>query len=82
MTLEQTLQANLDDLFHLPLSQQAYDQFLQSQILLKSLITADGIDIWTYIWGSGHYYSAKAYKRLIGYTNIHPTHVWLWKSSG
>jgi hypothetical protein len=38
LTLEQTLQSNLGDLFHLPLSQQAYDQFLTDE--LQSIITS------------------------------------------
>jgi hypothetical protein len=39
-TLEQTLQSNLADLFHLPLSQQAYDQFITLQDMLCSTVTS------------------------------------------
>jgi hypothetical protein len=49
LTLEQTLQSNLADLFHLPLSQQAYEQFLILHDDLHSIITSQEVDTRTYI---------------------------------
>jgi hypothetical protein len=45
----------LEDLFHLPLSQQAYVEFQNMEILCQSTLTTiqeGNLDNWTYIWGS------------------------------
>jgi hypothetical protein len=67
------------DLFYLPLSQQAYDQFLQLQNIMQSVLTSRG-DRQMEIHIHRQYSSADIYKIIDGYTNIHPTYVRLWKS--
>jgi hypothetical protein len=45
----------LQDLFHLPLSQQAYEEFLNMEeicINFENSIQQGNLDSWTYIWGS------------------------------
>jgi hypothetical protein len=71
---------NLGDLFHLPLTAEAFTQ-------LESLL--DGIDscnlgteddIWVYIWGANDYSLRQAYRFMKGHREIHPSFKWLWKS--
>ncbi|XP_071685170.1 uncharacterized protein [Lolium perenne] len=59
----------LQDMFHLPLSQQAFAEFEQLEILCDSIQFEDNehvSDSWTYIWGSDKFSTIKAYKFLIG----------------
>lgn len=69
----------LHDLFHLPLSAEAYDQFLDFSVVIQSLQLQPTPDIWSYVWGSSTFSSNKAYKFLIGHRQIHPVYRWLWK---
>lgn len=68
-------------LFHLPLSVEAFAQLQALQLELEGITLTHEMDWWTYIWGSHIYTSARAYKYLIGHTEIHPVFKWLWKSS-
>jgi hypothetical protein len=54
----------LEDLFHLPLSQQAFlelDQFEEICNQTISKINGGGIDSWSFIWGSHEFLVHKAY---------------------
>jgi hypothetical protein len=42
---------HLHTIFHIPLSDEAFPQFLQLQNLLANLTSTDENDHWTYIWG-------------------------------
>lgn len=72
---------DLVQLFHLPLSSEA---FMQLPVILDALehnaITQDP-NTWTYIWGSHLFTPLKAYKHLTGNMHIHPCYTWLWKSA-
>ncbi|WVZ97553.1 hypothetical protein U9M48_043079 [Paspalum notatum var. saurae] len=68
-------------LFHLPLSVQAYQQFLELPSLLQVVSLQDDSDTWTYIWGNTQYSTKKAYVHLSGYRSVHPAFKWLWDSS-
>jgi hypothetical protein len=51
-------QEYLQDLFHLPLSQQAYEEFLNMEEICsnsESSIQQGNLDSWTYIWGSNFF---------------------------
>jgi hypothetical protein len=50
-------QDNLQDIFHLPLSKEAYEQFCKLDIILQSLQLTGEKDTWSYIWGNGQYFS-------------------------
>ena len=63
----------LHGLFHLPLSQIAFDQFNDLQVWLLSL--------WSYIWGSASFSSIKAYKQISGFLQVDPVYKWFWKCS-
>ena len=69
------------DLFHLPLSIEAYNQMQELQVELSDLTLDNVNDSWTYIWGSSHFSSSKAYKILTGHSQIDPIFKWLWKTS-
>jgi hypothetical protein len=75
------VQENPEDLFHLPLPEEACARCCEVNILLQSLQAKNGQDRWTYIWGNGHYSSVRAYKHLIGNQPVHPVYIWLWKSA-
>ena len=68
------------DLFHLPLSVEAFQQFQEFTSLLDSLHLLEDNDMWSYIWNSPTFSSQKAYAHLIGNREVHPAYSWLWKS--
>jgi len=69
------------ELFYLPLSTQAYDQFRQLESFLEDFNLHEGNDIWSYIWGSPNFDSNKAYLQLIGSRQVLQAYRWLWNSS-
>jgi len=69
------------DLFHLPLSEEAYAQFIQLQTILQSLQLTDDKDSWGFIWGSNLFSSTRVYKQLSGHNLVHPALKWLWHCS-
>jgi hypothetical protein len=74
-------QEDLQDNFQLPLSEQAFEQYCELEMFMQSLQLNGNGDQWTYIWGSAHYSSDKAYKHLNGSNSVHPVYKWLWTSS-
>jgi hypothetical protein len=73
--------SEFEELFHLPLSEEAYTQFCELNIYLRAIQTTNDSDQWKYIWGSGQYRASKAYKSIIGSRLIHPAFKWLWYSA-
>jgi hypothetical protein len=74
----------LDDLFYLPLSQEAYNEFQEMETLCtqtKERKQSQNKDEWSYIWGNNVFTVKKAYKALIGYQPAPPHFNWVWKSS-
>ena len=55
------------DLFHLPISDTALQQLIVLAKNLNSLADSEELDLWSYIWGSPFFSSAKAYKHLTGH---------------
>jgi hypothetical protein len=70
----------LHDLFHLPLSEEAYQQFIQLSVTVESLNLQEGFDSWSYVWNSNVFTPKHVYKHLIGNVQVHPVYSWLWKS--
>jgi hypothetical protein len=70
----------LDELFNTPLSEEAFQQFCELQIIVQSIDLNNNSDTWTYIWGSGNFSAKKCYNHLIGHQSVHPSFKWLWKS--
>jgi hypothetical protein len=74
----------LEDMFHLPLSQQAYEEFQSLESLCQRTlrtIHAGNKDTWTYIWGNAKFSSQDAYKAMIGYSPAPKIFSLIWKSS-
>jgi hypothetical protein len=71
----------LHDLFHLPLSVEAYHQLQELQTEISDLVIVADDDKWTFILGSSHFSSSKAYKVLTGHSQVDPIFKWLWKTS-
>jgi hypothetical protein len=74
------LNPSLINTFNLPLSVEAFDQFLEVQEILHSFIPGDADNNWSYIWGRAEYSSRKAYRHLSGSSQVHPSFLWIWKS--
>jgi len=72
---------NFHDLFHLPLSEEAYNHYLILQESPDVLQLSDDKDTWGFIWGSNFFSSSKVYKQLSGHCAVHATFKWLWRSS-
>ena len=70
----------LHQLFQLPLSEQAYQQFLILSEELAEFNLNNSPDLWTYIWGNQSFSTRKSYKVLIGHSPTHPSFMWTWKS--
>jgi hypothetical protein len=72
---------NLDDIFLLPLSQQAYEEFQHLQTRLQNLPYDDStMDHWTPVWGS-RYTSRRFYRYIFNEVDAHPIFKIVWKSS-
>jgi hypothetical protein len=71
----------LDDLFTLPLSQEAFNELHELREELQNhSFDEQASDIWTYQWGNGTYSSRKFYKLVFQNIPAHPIFSWLWKS--
>ena len=68
-------------MFHLPLSEEAFQQMELLHQLLQEQYFSDSTDLWHYIWGSPLFSSKKAYLHLTGHAQVHAVFSWLWKSS-
>lgn len=74
----------LEDLFHLPLSTQAYEEFQQLEIIFEEVRSSeyrDCNDTWSYLWGSANFSSSKAYTCMIGVKIVPPHFQWVWNTS-
>jgi hypothetical protein len=74
----------LQDLFHLPLSHQAYEEFIQMEEICSNTeisIQHGNLDSWSYIWGSDTFSTKKAYLLMNGEQQTPPHFSWIWKSS-
>jgi hypothetical protein len=65
---------------HLPLSEEAYEEFRELSVYLQSMEISEEKDKWSYIWGSAEYSSRKAYKHLSGSSQVQPSFGWIWRS--
>jgi len=72
---------NLESQFHLPLSEQAYQEYQTMQDYIQTIqVQQDTKDSWHYIWGSSSYTSSKFYN--FPYKNVQPPapFLWIWDS--
>jgi hypothetical protein len=73
-------QDHLFRIFQLPISKQAYEQYLELQVVWEQIVLSNIKDRWRYIWGSDSYSTQKAYRHLMGQTHVHSIYKRLWKS--
>ncbi|WVZ51719.1 hypothetical protein U9M48_002834, partial [Paspalum notatum var. saurae] len=78
ISVNQGWHIDLLDVFHLPMSEEAFEQLQAFYDDLQEL-TLDH-DRWSYIWNSNNFTSSKAYKHMTGHRPTHPAFKWLWKS--
>jgi hypothetical protein len=71
---------DLEYLFMLPLTENAYEELTSLQTFLQSVTYDEAAkDKWTMIWGSA-YSSSKFYKTVFQSVDAHPIFKWVWKS--
>jgi len=72
----------LSEVFNLPLSVQAFQQYQEVLEIISSLPMNDDHDSWTYIWGNSFFSSKSVYHHLIiGHPKVDQIFKWIWKSS-
>jgi hypothetical protein len=71
---------DINNLFQLPLSEEAFDQALVLAQSLDDLEISDSDDIWSYRWGPS-FSPKRAYLHLIGPRQVPQAFKWLWKTS-
>jgi hypothetical protein len=72
---------DLDALFALPLSQEAFEELeLLGEFLQSQALDEESTDTWIYQWGNATYSSSKVYKLAFQNLPEHPVFSWLWKS--
>lgn len=85
LTMDTVLQQNyLKDLFHLPLTYQSHEEFLQMEGLHAQLQVSkhkNSLDTWSYIGGNSNFSIVKAYNVLIGSGPTPPHFKWVCGSS-
>jgi hypothetical protein len=72
--------SNVSQIFHLPLSPEAFNQYQEIQVIIRNLnITQQDNDIWTFKWGDK--YSSRKYYKFVHRLIDPPTpFIWIWKS--
>jgi hypothetical protein len=82
ITLKIILQLdNIQSHFHLPISEDAYEQFCDMNILLQTLQTLGLNDVLSYMWGNKEYSVQKAYRHFSRNAYVHLAFKWIWKSN-
>jgi hypothetical protein len=73
------LEETLSELFHRPISAQAFQELEQLKLLMDRNPLSDQEDCWSYVWG-GKYTSAKFYAEIHKHIQVPGVYKWLWKS--
>jgi hypothetical protein len=71
---------HLFEIFQLPLSEQAYEQYLELNEAWEQITMTNTNDIWKFIWGSEIFSTKKTYKHLMGHIQVHHIFKSLWKN--
>lgn len=69
---------DLSDLFHLPLSEEAFGQYQELNTLLQELQLFEDPDIWQISSGESKFQVSKIYSVLIGENEVMPAIKWIW----
>jgi hypothetical protein len=71
---------DITQLFHLPLSSQAYEELQELSFQMRRNPLSVGNDSWVYVWGST-YTASKYYKHIYEHIQVIGLYRWIWKSS-
>jgi hypothetical protein len=73
---------NLLDFFRLPMTRQAYNEFLELQHCLTNIALNSGNekDSWSFIWGQQKFSSSKYYNLQFSTIQPNRTIVWIWET--
>jgi hypothetical protein len=71
---------DIAQLFHLPLSSQAYVEWQELSSKMRRNPLSVGNDSWVYVWGST-YTASKYYKHIHDHIQVIGLYRWIWKSS-
>jgi hypothetical protein len=80
ITIQQARMAASHEMFHTPLSEEAFEQFQALHDLLVNLPHNNQRDKWLCNGSSSLFSSQKVYSHLMGNQWTHPIFTWLWKS--
>ena len=73
--------SNINELFNMPISQQAFEQLEYLQREMDNLhLDSHNKDVWSYSGGNVKFQSAKSYRKLLGHQFVDPSFKWLWRS--
>lgn len=80
VSVHKYLSTDMSDNLILPLSQQAYNEYLELTEFLSNINLSHENDVWSYIWGGLKYTSQKFY--ALNFRSLQPPRhfLWLWKS--
>jgi hypothetical protein len=67
--------------FIFPLSEEAFQEYCEMEILMQAIHYSEENDMWSYIWGKRTYSSSRAYNHLFGSESVHPIFRWTWQTS-
>jgi hypothetical protein len=71
---------HLFESFQLPLSVQAYEQYLELNEAWGQITVTNAKDTWKLIWGSEIFSTKKTYRHLMGQSQVHQIYSLLWKN--
>jgi hypothetical protein len=72
LTVKEAIQKEqLIENFQLPLSVQAYEQFLDLDATWGQIMVANTNDAWKLIWGADNFSTKKTYRHLMGQAQVH-----------
>jgi hypothetical protein len=71
---------HLIEIFQLPLSVQAYEQFLELDETWGQITVTNTKDAWKLIWGADNFSTKKTYRHLMGQAQVHQIFRSLWKN--
>jgi hypothetical protein len=81
LSIKETKQKeHLFEIFQLPLSAQAYEQYLELNEAWGQITVTNAKDIWKFIWGSEIFSTKKTYRHLMGHIQVHHIFKSLWKN--
>jgi hypothetical protein len=67
---------DLSELFHTPISMQAFQELEQLKLLMDRNPLSDQEDAWSYVWG-GKYSAAKFYAKIHKHIQVPGVYKWL-----